>query len=246
MQNIKTMKENLVSDLRASLNRPGFENVVFGLSGGIDSALVLALASEAIGAEHVHTFMLKTKYTSQLSIDLAHQVAHNFSVHHQVIDIQPMFDATLAIIAFTPKIETVEQNIQSRIRGLLLMTFSNEFNWKVLACGNKSELAIGYCTLYGDTVGALMPIGDLYKTDVYKMAELFPQIPSEIINRPASAELATNQKDIDSLPPYDVLDAALRRIENGTDLDSDAAIKKQCSDMDFKHTQIPPILKVRI
>jgi NAD+ synthase (glutamine-hydrolysing) len=131
------------------------------------------------------------------------------------------------------------------------MTYSNDFNWMVLACGNKSEAAMGYCTLYGDTCGAVMPIGDLYKTQIYEMANLFNTIPRGIITRPASAELSLNQKDTDSLPEYNVLDSILAHIENGTEhLVADkkllGSIKKQYNRMVFKRIQCPPVLKTRI
>lgn len=128
------------------------------------------------------------------------------------------------------------------------MAFSNDFNRLVLACGNKSEISMGYCTLYGDTCGGLAPIGDLYKTEVYAMAELYPQIPSGIITRPASAELATDQKDTDSMPDYDTLDPILRAIEmGGEDNENElfADIKRRSKGAAFKRIQMPPILKIR-
>lgn len=248
--NMKIIKENLVADLRDFCKSAGFTDVVFGLSGGMDSALVLALAVDALGADHVHTFMMKTKNTSQLSIDLANQISKNFGNHHAVIDIQPLVDTAAQTLTFDPQNKTTMENIQARIRGLLCMTYSNEFNWLVLACGNKSESAMGYCTLYGDTCGAIMPLGDLYKTEVYALAELYPQIPRGIITRPASAELSPNQKDTDSLPDYAILDPILRHIATGVavpDANTELVdnIRKRVRAGQFKRAQCPPILKLR-
>ena len=248
MKTIETIKNNLVHDLRDFVRERGFTDVVFGLSGGMDSALVLCLAADALGAEHVHTYMMATKYTSQLSIDLANQLATNVGNPHGFIDIQPRVDMALQTLPFVPARRVTVENIQARIRGDICMTFSNEFNWMVLGCGNRSEAAMGYCTLYGDTCGAVMPLGDLYKTQVYQMAELYPQIPRGIITRPASAELSPNQRDSDAMPAYAVLDPILQGIENGTADLSDPQIAKisaQVAAMAFKRAQMPPVLKIR-
>lgn len=248
--NMQIIKENLVADLRNFCFGAGFTDVVFGLSGGMDSALVLALAVDALGADHVHTFMMKTKNTSQLSIDLADQISKNFGNPHAVIDIQPLVDAVRNTLTFDPQVKVTKENIQARIRGLLCMTYANEFNWLVLACGNKSEAAMGYCTLYGDTCGAVMPLGDLYKTEVYALAELYPQIPRGIITRPASAELSPNQKDSDSMPDYAILDPILRHIATGDAVPGAnptliADIRKRVRVAQFKRDQCPPALKLR-
>lgn len=246
--NIEIVKNNLVADIRDFCKRAGFTDVTFGLSGGMDSALVLALTAEALGAEHVHTMMMKTKHTSQLSIDLADEMARNIGNPHQTIDIQPLVDAAENTLPFTAQNKVTLENLQSRVRGLICMAFSNDFNRLVLACGNKSEISMGYCTLYGDTCGGLAPIGDLYKTEVYAMAELYPQIPRGIITRPASAELATDQKDTDSMPDYDTLDPILRAIEmGGEDNENElfANIKRRSKGAAFKRIQMPPILKIR-
>ena len=247
MQNIKTVKDNLVSDLRKFVHSRGFSDVVFGLSGGMDSALVLALAAEALGPRNVHTFMMATKNTSQLSIDLAAEMAYNIGNPHRFIDIQPRVDMTLQTLTFVPSRRVTVENIQARIRGDICMTYSNEFNWMVLGCGNKSEAAMGYCTLYGDTCGAVMPLGDLYKTEVYQMAELYPAIPRGIITRPASAELSPGQRDTDSLPEYAILDPILRKIESGAPDDSAQMvdIRRKFNAMAFKRMQMPPALKIR-
>lgn len=244
---IVKVKANLVKDLREFVQSRKFSDVVFGLSGGMDSALVLALAAEALGPQHVHTFMMATKNTSGLSIELAKQLSYNIGNPHQFIDIQPRVDCALKTLPFVPQRRTTVENIQARIRGDICMTFSNEFNWMVLGCGNKSEAAMGYCTLYGDTCGAVMPIGDLYKTEVYKMAELYPAIPQGIITRAPSAELSPNQRDSDSLPEYAVLDPILQKIESGA-LDENeqmTEIRQKYKAMAFKRDQMPPVLKTR-
>jgi len=241
---IKSIKNNLIADLRAFVARAGFTDVTFGLSGGMDSALVLALACEALGPRHVHTMMMKAEHTSQLSIDLANELAKNFGNYHETIDIQPLVDAVNQTLLFVPKKGVTMENIQARVRGILCMTYSNEFGRMVLACSNKSEIMTGYCTLYGDTCGAVFPLGDLYKTQVYEMAELYPQIPRAIITRPATAELSPGQLDSDSLPPYEILDPILQDIERGDPMAS-GAIKHLCLSMEFKRAQMPPVIKVR-
>ena len=246
MKDIIKVKENLINDLREFVQSRNFSDVVFGLSGGIDSALVAALSADALGADHVHTFMMATKNTSGLSINLAKQLANNLCIHHQFIDIQPRVDCALKTLPFTPKRKITTENIQARIRGDICMTYSNEYNWLVLSCGNKSEAAMGYCTLYGDTCGAVMPIGDLYKTEVYQMAELYPQIPGAIIQRAPTAELSPNQRDTDSLPEYSVLDTILQKIDAGKPDEDErmANIRKQYNAMAFKRIQMAPAIKV--
>ncbi|MBQ9089519.1 MAG: NAD(+) synthase [Alphaproteobacteria bacterium] len=212
---IDTVKQKLVTQLKQYCQKNGFQDVVLGLSGGLDSAVVLALACEALGSHHVHTLMMTTKYTSLKSIELAQEAATLNHVSHQVINIQPTVDNLMKTLPFSPQNPVVEQNIQARARGVVAMAYSNEYNWLLLACGNKSELSVGYCTLYGDMCGGLAPIGDIYKTDVYKLAEYFNHegrffIPNGIIQRPPTAELANEQKDTDSLPPYPILDNILK------------------------------------
>ena len=243
MSNIKTIKNNLVADLRQFVHSRGFKEVTFGLSGGMDSALVLALACEALGAENVYTSMMRTKFTSMTSVSLADKIATNFGNPHDMINIQPLVDETIRALPFPLRNELTVQNLQARIRGNICMAYSNEFGRMVLACSNKSEIAMGYCTLYGDTCGAVMPLGDLYKTQVYEMAELYPLIPRGIIERPASAELAHDQKDTDSLPPYEVLDKILQGKDDQNPLAE--AIKKRRAAMEFKRVQLPPVIKVR-
>ena len=254
--NAKCIKNKLVTQMRAFCKKTGFTDVTFGLSGGLDSAVVLAVACEALGPEHVHTLMMKTKYTSDESLYLAAKIAKVNGVEHRTIDIQPVVDFTMASLDFDPKVKTVEENIQARVRGVIGMAYSNEKGWMLLSCGNKSEAAMGYCTMYGDMCGSLSPIGDLYKTEVYALADLYNKegkftIPEGIINRAPSAELSNNQKDEDSLPPYPILDGILQRYVyakntyNG-DYDQDTVewTQRQFSKTAFKRQQGAPTITI--
>ena len=201
---------------------------MLGLSGGIDSALVLAIAVDALGKDRVRTVMMPSPYTADISWKDAQEMADRVGVHHEVIDIAPQFEAFKAALStqFQGRAEdTTEENLQARIRGTLLMALSNKFGAVVLTTGNKSEMATGYCTLYGDMAGGFAVIKDVLKTRVFALARwrnandpfgtgLHP-IPERIITRPPSAELRPDQKDEDSLPPYPVLDDIVRRyVEN--------------------------------
>jgi NAD+ synthase (glutamine-hydrolysing) len=217
----------LVLGVRDYLGKNGFPGALIGLSGGIDSALVLALAVDAIGADHVRAVMMPSPYTSEMSWLDARDMALRLGVQYDEIDIAPMFDAFKRSLApqFEGRAEdTTEENLQARIRGTLLMALSNKLGAIVLTTGNKSEMATGYCTLYGDMAGGFAVIKDVAKTLVYRLAEwknrqpvlradgsVGPVIPERIITRPPSAELRPDQTDQDSLPPYDVLDAILAR-----------------------------------
>ncbi|HKX57297.1 MAG TPA: NAD+ synthase, partial [Xanthomonadales bacterium] len=203
--------------LRDYVRKNSFSDVVFGLSGGIDSALVLALAVDALGAEHVHTVMMPSRHTSGLSIELAQQQAVQLGVDHRVISIEPTFESLLTVLqpSFSGHEPGVtEENLQARVRGNLIMALSNKFGWLPLATSNKSEAAVGYCTIYGDMCGGFAPLLDCLKTRVYDLARWRNQqdevIPETVITRPPSAELRPNQADQDTLPPYDVLDQVLR------------------------------------
>ena len=158
---------NLKKGLRFYCRENGFSDVILGLSGGLDSAVVSVLAAEALGAEHVYCLMMKTGYTSALSLEIARELAEMNKFNYRVLDIQPLVDSQqkflTAALGTEPK-KVVVENLQARERGKILMAFSNQFGYLVLACGNRSEAATGYCTLYGDTCGGLMPIGDLFKT----------------------------------------------------------------------------------
>jgi NAD+ synthase (glutamine-hydrolysing) len=208
----------LVRGTRDYLLKNGFTDAVLGLSGGLDSALTLAIAADALGADHVHAVMLPSRHTSQLSMDLAREQAELLDVDYRSIGIESAFTALGDALA--PSFEgrgpdVTEENLQARIRGDLLMALSNKFGWMLLATGNKSELAVGYSTLYGDMCGGFSPLKDCLKTRVYALARyrnsLGPAIPQAVLERAPTAELAPGQTDQDSLPPYDRLDGILRR-----------------------------------
>ncbi|MES3014023.1 MAG: NAD+ synthase [Pseudomonadota bacterium] len=209
----------LVVGVRDYVNKNGFPGVIIGLSGGIDSALVLAIAVDALGADRVRTVMMPSPYTADISWIDARDMAERLGVRYDEISIVPMFEDFKKSLAaeFADRAEdATEENIQARIRGTLLMALSNKFGSIVLTTGNKSEMATGYCTLYGDMAGGFAVIKDVAKTLVYRLAvwknsQGREVIPERIITRPPSAELRPDQKDQDSLPPYEVLDAILSR-----------------------------------
>jgi len=208
----------LVLGLRDYVQKNRFNGVLLGLSGGIDSALVLALAVDALGADKVQAVMMPYHYTASISLEDAELCARNAAVDYQVIPIAPMVEAfgqTLQpLFKGLPK-DTTEENLQARCRGTLLMALSNKSGKLLLTTGNKSEMAVGYATLYGDMAGGFAPIKDVAKTRVFELCRyrnsLSPIIPQRTIDRPPSAELAPGQKDQDSLPPYPILDAILER-----------------------------------
>ena len=221
---IATLYAALVRGIRDYIHKNGFPGVLLGLSGGIDSALTLALAVDALGAERVTAVMMPTRYTSQLSLDGAREQAEKLGVDYHVIDIEATYQSFVSALtpAFAGKAaDTTEENLQSRTRGVMLMALSNKHGKLLLATGNKSEMAVGYATLYGDMCGAYAPLKDVYKTVVYKLSRWRnaqaatagegDMIPAAVIERPPSAELRDNQTDQDSLPPYDELDAILER-----------------------------------
>ena len=224
----------LVLGVRDYLGKNGFPGALLGLSGGIDSALVLAIAVDALGADKVRTVMMPSPYTADISWIDARDMALRMKVRYDEISIVPEFDAFKASLAseFDGRAEdTTEENIQARIRGVLLMALSNKFGAIVLTTGNKSEMATGYCTLYGDMAGGFAVIKDLLKTTVFALARWRNEndpygtgsapIPERIISRPPSAELRADQTDQDSLPPYEVLDAILKRyMENDQSIDT--------------------------
>jgi NAD+ synthase (glutamine-hydrolysing) len=206
----------LTLGLRDYLHKCGFKSAVLGLSGGIDSALVAVLAAAALGKENIHGISLPSQYSSQGSLDDARVLAANLGIQYDVIPIQPPFAAVKGQLqgVFAGRTEdTTEENIQARLRGVILMAMSNKFGSLLLTTGNKSELAVGYCTLYGDMCGGLAVISDVPKMMVYRLARWINRereiIPNDTITKPPSAELRPNQTDQDSLPPYDVLDAIL-------------------------------------
>jgi len=202
--------------IRDYVRKCGFKSVILGLSGGIDSALIAVIAADALGAENVWGVSLPARYSSSGSLTDAEKLARTLGLRYDVLPIEPTFLAVEAqlgkVFAGTTPNEA-EENIQSRLRGVTLMALSNKFGALVLTTGNKSEMAVGYCTLYGDMNGALAPIADVLKTDVYKISRWVNRareiIPADSITKPPSAELRPGQKDQDSLPPYEILDAIL-------------------------------------
>ncbi|MEM6582641.1 MAG: NAD+ synthase [Pseudomonadota bacterium] len=208
----------LVLGVRDYVNKNGFPSVVLGLSGGVDSAMTLAVAVDALGPERVEAIMMPFRYTSSMSVDDAAEQSSMLGVNHRVISIESIYDAFME--SLRPEFEgypvdTTEENLQARLRGVLLMSISNKKGSLVLTTGNKSELAVGYSTLYGDMAGGFDVLKDVPKTLVFELCRhrnlKSPTIPQRVIDRPPSAELAPDQKDEDSLPPYDVLDQILER-----------------------------------
>ena len=210
--------QSLVLATRDYVQRSGFPGVILGLSGGIDSALTLAIAVDAIGADKVQAVMMPYTYTAQISVEDAAEQAKSLGITFGIAEINPVvnsFMQTLYPFFGNSPADATEENLQARTRGTLLMGLSNKFGNLVLSTGNKSELSVGYCTLYGDMVGGFAVLKDVYKTIVFELAKYrnsiseTPVIPERVITRPPSAELRPDQKDQDSLPPYDVLDAIL-------------------------------------
>jgi len=218
----------LVMGVRDYLGKNGFPGALLGLSGGVDSALVLAIAVDALGPQRVRAVMMPSPYTASISLEDARDMAQRLGVRYDEYSIVPQFQAFLSTLAgeFTGRpVDATEENIQARIRGVILMALSNKFGSIVLTTGNKSEMATGYCTLYGDMAGGFAVIKDLLKTTVFDLARWrnandpygmgARPIPERIITRPPSAELRADQTDQDSLPPYEILDAILvRYMEN--------------------------------
>ena len=214
---VESVYKALVLGVRDYIEKNKFSGVILGLSGGIDSAVTLAIAVDAIGADRVEAVMMPSRYTSDLSLEDAKKEAQTLGVEYHVIPIESMFEATLNTLADEFKgtaVDVTEENIQARCRGMILMAISNKKHKIVLTTGNKSEMAVGYATLYGDMAGGFNALKDVPKTLVYKLAEyrngLAPVIPQSVIHRAPSAELADNQKDTDSLPDYGELDGILQ------------------------------------
>lgn len=252
----------LVLGVRDYVEKHRFPGVVLGLSGGVDSALTLAIAVDALGAERVHAVAMPSRHTSQMSIDDATEQAARLGVKFSVISIEGMFEATLAALTEEfagAKPNTTEENIQARCRGVLLMAISNKTGRMLLTTGNKSEMAVGYATLYGDMAGGFAPIKDCSKMLVYRLArhrnERSPVIPERVLTRPPSAELRPDQRDTDSLPPYEVLDPILEAfIEEDLSVDQivargfERATVVRVLDMvkrnEYKRRQAPPGVRV--
>lgn len=207
----------LIYGLKDYCDKLGFKKLLIGLSGGIDSAIVTYIAVKAIGADNVHVMLMPSKYSSQGSLTDSEKLISNLGISSSNISIQNVVDETLKKLtySFNSVLKGItEENLQSRIRGLYLMAFSNNNNYLLLTTGNKSEMATGYCTLYGDMCGGLAVIADVYKTDIYRITNYINRdseiIPQEIIDKPPSAELKPNQTDQDTLPPYELLDNILK------------------------------------
>jgi NAD+ synthase (glutamine-hydrolysing) len=216
LQEIAAIWQTLVLGVRDYVDKNRFRGVVLGLSGGIDSALTLAVAVAALGADRVEAVMMPFRYTAQMSVEDAALQSRLLGVNHKVISIEPIYEAFMASLAQEfagTRVDTTEENLQARCRGVLLMSISNKKGLLVLTTGNKSEMAVGYSTLYGDMAGGLDVLKDVPKTLVFELCRyrnsLGPCIPQRVIDRPPSAELAPDQKDEDSLPPYAVLDRIL-------------------------------------
>src|SRR5437879_3322391 len=250
--------------VRDYVGKNGFPGALVGLSGGVDSALTLCIACDALGSELLRAGMMPSQYTSQMSLEDSRELAKNLGVRYNEIPIGPVFDAFLAALAkeFTGlPVDATEENLQARIRGTLLMALSNKFGAIVLTTGNKSEMAVGYCTLYGDMAGGYAVIKDVLKTLVYELCVYRNSlgskavIPQAVIDKPPSAELRPDQKDTDSLPPYDVLDPILRAyVEQDRSIDEiiamgfDAAIVQRIMRLvdlsEYKRRQAPPGVKI--
>jgi NAD+ synthase (glutamine-hydrolysing) len=244
------------------VNKNGFSGAVLGLSGGVDSALTLCLAVDALGAERVHAVLMPSRYTSAMSVEDAIEQTRRLGVKHDLLSIEPIFESTLEVlrelfVGLAP--DSTEENIQARCRGLLLMAISNKFGKMLLTTGNKSEMAVGYATLYGDMAGGFAPLKDCTKTLVYQLARyrntLSPAIPERVLTRPPTAELRYDQKDSDSLPEYPVLDPILEAFierdlsvdqiaELGFDRATVGRVLEMVKRAEYKRRQAPPGVRV--
>ncbi|MEW5842255.1 MAG: NAD+ synthase [Bacteroidota bacterium] len=252
----------LILGVKDYAKKTGFKKALVGLSGGIDSAVVTYIAVKAFGAENVHVILMPSKYSSAGSVDDSLNLIKNLGISYNEISIQPVVDKALELLKpiFNGKPEDVtEENMQSRMRGMYLMAASNKLGYLLCTTGNKSEIATGYATLYGDMCGALAVIGDVYKTQIYKIAGYINRrreiIPQEIIDKAPSAELRPNQTDQDSLPPYDLLDRILKmyleeqkEFEEISKVIGDADVVKKILRLvdlnEFKRKQAAPVLRV--
>ena len=259
---IEKIYHALVLGIRDYFTKMGFKKATLGLSGGIDSALVLVLAVRALGKENVRVLLMPSRYSSDHSVDDALQLARNLDIQYEIIPIQPMVDSfgqSLSEVFKNLKSDITEENIQARTRGILLMAISNKFGNILLNTTNKSECAVGYGTLYGDMNGGLSILGDVYKTDIFKMAKWINRdqeiIPVNTILKPPSAELRPDQKDTDSLPDYEILDQILfdyielnlspdEIISKGFDEHTVLRTVKMVNSNEYKRFQAPPILRI--
>jgi len=223
-QDIDRMYEALVLGTRDYVHKNGFNDVVIGLSGGIDSSIVAAVAVDALGVDHVHGVAMPSRYSSQGSLDDAERLAKNLGIDYRVIPIEPAFASYLEMLAPSfdgREPDLTEENLQSRCRGMTLMALSNKFNWMVLTTGNKSEMAVGYFTIYGDSAGGFAVIKDVFKLQVFALCRRINErcgreiIPDTVLTKPPSAELRPDQRDDQSLPPYEELDPILHLYVDG-------------------------------
>ncbi len=252
----------LILGLRDYIRKCGFSDVVIGLSGGIDSAVTAALAVEALGPEHVTGIAMPSQFSSQHSIDDARSLAENLGIAFHIVridDIYKPYETAIDTLTGEHKFDTTNENVQARIRGNILMAWSNRTGAMVVSTGNKSEMAVGYCTLYGDMAGGMALLGDVYKTMVYRVARWLNRdgavIPESTMTKAPSAELRPNQTDQDSLPPYEILDEILKLyIEQWKEIDDIAAagfdrplverILRLVDTNEFKRRQAPPTIRV--
>jgi NAD+ synthase (glutamine-hydrolysing) len=261
---LEQMRLALELGLHDYVRTNSFADVVIGVSGGIDSAVTAALAVEALGSEHVHCVSMPSRYSSEGTQSDARRLAESLGCEFREISIEPMFEAyTDALREHFAGTDTdlTEENLQARIRGTLLMALSNKFGWLVVATGNKSELSVGYSTLYGDLAGGFALIKDVFKTDVFRLALHLNEhagrdvIPKSIIDRPPSAELRADQRDEDSLPPYSVLDKVLEAYveldrsreelsQDGFDPDVVERALAMIDRAEYKRRQAPPGVKL--
>lgn len=248
--------------IRDYLRKTGFSRVHLGLSGGIDSAVVAYLAAKAVGVENTHAFLMPSQYSSEGSISDSEKLCKKLGMSYETVAIQPILSQFLTALGSDyseDNIGMAEENIQARIRGTLLMAHSNRTGSLVVTTGNKSELAVGYCTLYGDMAGSLAVIGDLLKTEVYALAAYINRkeelIPQTILTKAPSAELRPDQRDEDSLPPYEILDEILTRyllrnltadqiVAEGFQASTVAEVLKMVGQSEYKRRQAPPVLKI--
>ncbi len=261
---LESIRQALVLGLRDYVRKCGFRSVVLGLSGGIDSALVAAIAADALGPENVVGVAMPSRYSSDHSIADARALAENLGITFHLIPISAPHDAfehLLGDLFAGHAPDLTEENLQARCRGVILMAISNKFNHLLLTTGNKSEVAVGYCTLYGDMAGGLAVISDVPKTTVYRLAEYINRragrelIPRNTITKPPSAELRPNQLDQDSLPPYEILDAIIYHyieeeldaatiVQKGFEPEVVLRVIKLIDRSEYKRRQAAPGLKV--